>query len=38
MIDEQTPTTLYKDNVACIAQLKGEYIFLEVFPLAWSSK
>ena len=23
---EETPTTLYEDNAACIAQLKGGYI------------
>ena len=31
---EETSTTLYEDNVACIVQLRGEYISLEVFPLA----
>ena len=35
---EETPITLYEDNAACIVQLKGEYIFLEVFLHAWSSK
>ena len=28
---EETCITLYEDNATCIVQLKGEYIFSEVF-------
>ena len=36
--NEETPTTLYEDNTTCIAQLKREYVSLQVFSHTWSLK